>query len=286
MTRNARHPNLFVIGAMKSGTSSFHSYLDTHPQIFMSPVKEPFYFVHEDENAARLDWYLSLFEGVKDEIIIGESSTHYTIAPRKVGVPQRIAAFHPNPYLIYIMRDPVERIISQYWFHRWKQREPRDMQTAIREKPDYVDFSNYALQLSLYHEVFGKDAVKVVTFEQLKADPVRVMGDVYQWLGVDASHTSPRYFERRNVTPTEILPFGRTARTILFSKAVRSTVRTVFPRSLRQRLKRQLSTPVDRTSENVEQVKAYLRPILRPQVEELSRMLDREFPEWTTLYED
>src|SRR4051794_17663311 len=101
---------------MKSGTSSLHAYLATHPQIFMCPEKEPEFFAKEAIWSRGERWYLELFAGAKNESIIGESSTVYSKIPKFRGVPERIGKFNPEARFIYVMRDPIERTISQYWF--------------------------------------------------------------------------------------------------------------------------------------------------------------------------
>ena len=105
-------PTFIVIGAMKCGTNSLHRYLKLHPQICMSSTKEPNYFVEEKNYAEGIDWYQSLF---KDSTkALGECSTNYSKRPFFQGVAQRIQAVLPDVKLIYLLRDPVERIISHY----------------------------------------------------------------------------------------------------------------------------------------------------------------------------
>ena len=108
-------PNFFIIGAMKSGTSSLHSYLETHPSVFMCHPKEPCYFVDPDQ--LQPEWpelwrrgywkdeknYLKLFEGAGNAKIIGEASTDYTKLNLFTGVPERIASFCPDARFVYIM---------------------------------------------------------------------------------------------------------------------------------------------------------------------------------------
>ena len=110
-----RRPNLFIIGAMKSGTTTLHEYLDSHPQIAMSRIKEPGFFVEELTLRQGEDWYLSLFEQDDRFRYRGESSTHYTKLPVFRGVAERLSRFNPEARLIYIMRNPIERLVSHYW---------------------------------------------------------------------------------------------------------------------------------------------------------------------------
>ncbi len=120
---------------MKSGTTSLHSYLATHPQIFMSLNKEPEYFAKQEVFKGE-DWYLSLFRSAAGIQIVGESSTTYARLPYFPGVPDRIAKFNPEARFIYVMRDPVERSISQYWFRvALFRRKARNADSNARRAP-------------------------------------------------------------------------------------------------------------------------------------------------------
>src|SRR5881398_2677233 len=108
-------PNLLVIGASKCGTTSLHHYLGLHPEIGMSRVKELHYFVEEPTESS-LRWYASQFP---DAPVRGESSPSYTQRHRSPLVAARIARVLPDVKLVYIVRDPVERLLSSYRFHRY-----------------------------------------------------------------------------------------------------------------------------------------------------------------------
>ncbi|MEQ1486826.1 hypothetical protein [Methyloglobulus sp.] len=100
--QKARLPNLFLVGAMKSATTSLHNYLDLHPEIFMTKDlwKEPGYFVKEINFGKGIDWYLDLFKDAKNEKFLGESSVGYTRSPNYPGAPERIHDFCPNAKII------------------------------------------------------------------------------------------------------------------------------------------------------------------------------------------
>src|SRR5205085_5600381 len=138
-----------------------------------------------------LEWYLQLFAPANEAIVVGESTTEYSRAPRFPGVPGRIAKFNPDARFIYVMRDPVERTISQYWFHVRFCGERRDMLTAIREDAQYTDASNYAMQLTPYLELFGLDKIATLTFEDLCQNTCRVVQNLFCWLRVDSSFVPP-----------------------------------------------------------------------------------------------
>lgn len=283
MTGN--RPNLFIIGAMKSGTSSLHRYLGSHPAVFMSEPKEPGYFVEELTWPNGEAWYLNLFAGAAGRPIIGESSTEYAKAPSFGGVPERIARFNPEARFIYVMRDPVERAISHYWHMVVNNAEYRDMEQAVREDPRYREFSHYRMQLDHYIAIFGRERILAIVFEEMKATPVEVVQRVFRWLGIDDSFVPPNLGIRANVTPAMVERVrGRGYLHGFRFSRFWNTVGPHIPRSFR-RLGRSLAEErVDRTSEPQRGVAEYLRPELLEQTIALTELLGREFPEWTTLH--
>ena len=182
-------PNLFIIGAAKAGTTTLHQTLSEHPDIFMSDLKEPAFFVPELQYHPKSEaWYLSLFEGGRDRAYRGESSTHYAKIPLFEGVPERVHAFAPDARLIYLVRDPIDRALSHYW-HNTRSRRPefkedRPMLEAIEGDPLYRSYSDYTMQLEPWFELFGKDAVAVMVFEEMVEDPVKALEPVLLDLGL------------------------------------------------------------------------------------------------------
>src|SRR5207248_4759471 len=274
-------PNLFVIGAMKSGTTSLHAYLGSHPQIFMCPEKEPSFFAKETISSRGEDWYLKLFAAAGSKPVIGESSTAYSRIPLFPGVPERIAKFNPEARFIYIMRDPIERIISQYWYKVRFWGERCDMLTAIRGDLRLTVASNYAMQLAPYFERFGSDRIAALTFEELSRNPSNVSRQLFAWLGVDASFVPPNLDQRENVTPQSIV-LPKMGLLNHVGCALKPLIPSPVFAAAKRRLQRYES--IDRNSSSVDEVIEFLRPIQKEQVARLEEMLGRSFPEWTTLY--
>lgn len=292
-------PNLFVVGAMKSGTTSLHSYLDAHPSIFMVPNKEPTHFVDGEQlrPVSSRAWeagfwkdqqrYLDLFADAGDAAIIGESSTNYSKRPMIDGVAERIAAFDPGARIVYVMRDPIERTLSHYWhFVRWHE-EARDPLTAVQQEPRYRAVSHYAMQLAPYLEHFGRDQVEVLTLEALRADPARVMAELYAWLGVDAGFRPDNLGERQNVAADAATQArGRGILHRLRRSDTWARVSGLVPPGIR-RLGRSLAErEVDRGEVDMDAAIAHLRPLQQQETRELAELLQRDFPEWTTLAGD
>jgi ParB-like chromosome segregation protein Spo0J len=176
-------PTFVVIGAMKAGTTTFASHLDRHPEIFVSRPKEPQFFSQRWDRG--LEWYETLFEKAGDAIARGEASTTYTKLPMHPEAAERMAATIPDARLIYLVRDPVDRMRS-HWLHRVHDgEETRPIEQALREEPRYTNRSRYAMQLEHYLERFPRQHMYVVQAEEMYVDPAAVLPNVFRFLGVD-----------------------------------------------------------------------------------------------------
>jgi len=154
--RHAELPNLIIIGGLKCGTTSIHHYLGLHPEIQMSKPKELNFFAEELNWDLGLDWYASRFDNRFK--VRGESSPHYTNLPRFSGVPERIHQHCPDARLLYMVRDPIKRILS-HWVHATGAGyETREM-VATLSQPDssYIQRSMYWMQLQPYLELFERE---------------------------------------------------------------------------------------------------------------------------------
>lgn len=292
-----RKPNLMIIGAMKSGTTSLHSYLAGHPDVFMCTPKEPCYFVDRIQLQEQWPWmaaqgywaseanYLKLFEEAGDAKIVGESSTLYTKLPQNTGCAKRIHEFDPDMKLLYIMRDPVQRAISHYWHQVRNDNESMDILEAVKQDPQYVDVSHYRMQLEAFLELFPKEQLFTLTFEEMKRDLNGTLTEIFTWLEVDPKIVRIDSSEKRHVTPETVWRtkgFGLLER--FRHSFIWDTVGKKCPAPIRRLGRKLAATPIDRKEVDLTEVKNYLRPIQIEQTKALSALLGREFPEWRTLY--
>jgi hypothetical protein len=274
-------PNLFIIGAMKSGTTSLHAYLAQHPDIFMSDPKEPGYFIKEENLSRGEDWYLGLFAEAKQAKVWGESSAVYSMIPLYAGVPERIFRFNPEARFVYLMRDPFQRTLSHYKHLVYHHRERRDLLTAILSHPPYVNVSNYAMQLRPYFDRFGRQQVYVLTFEELVRNTSRAVGDLICWLGLDKSSPLPDVLPVENVTPKRgILKGGLLGKFI--HSAYWKPFDRVFPSLLKLKTRWLFEQEIEPDPALVAETRRYLAPIQSKQIEDLCNLLGRDFPEWTS----
>ncbi|HET6570720.1 MAG TPA: sulfotransferase [Solirubrobacterales bacterium] len=190
--RHAKLPNLIIVGGLKCGTTSIHHYLGLHPQIQMSKPKELNFFVEELNWDLGLDWYASRFDDRFE--VRGESSPHYTNLPRFRGVPERIKANCPDARLIYMVRDPIKRILS-HWVHATGAGyETRELVPTLSE-PDssYIHRSQYWMQLQPYLELFEREQIEVIAQEELQREREQTMRKAFRFAGVDESFTSEQF---------------------------------------------------------------------------------------------
>jgi hypothetical protein len=217
-------PDLIVIGTMKCGTSALHRYLDAHPEISMARQKEVNFFngpatppPGDDRSWWRtgqwhrgVDWYADQFDPRAP--LRGEASPAYT-SPDNPEVPARMASVVPDVRLLYLVRDPLERALSQYAHHRRDGAEPREPAEALLD-PDsqYLARSRYAERLCPYLRVFDREQVHVVVQERLLADPSTELAAVYAHVGADpgpaAAHRPARQAPERR---TRVSPGLRAA---------------------------------------------------------------------------
>lgn len=181
-----KSPDFFIIGGMKCATSTLHEQLALQSGIFMTELKEPNYFSNDEIFAQGQDWYLSHFQAAQSTDICGESSTHYTKLPTYPHTVDRLLNAYPNAKLIYIMRHPVDRLVSQF-IHEWSQLviKDKDINQAIKDFPELVDYGRYSYQLTPYFDRLPRSQILPIFFEQMLKQPQVELERVSQFLGYD-----------------------------------------------------------------------------------------------------
>jgi len=280
LQRKNIRPNLFIVGAMKSGTTSLHNYLDMHPDIYMSINKEPAYFVRELNLSKGEEWYLSNFAEVRDEKIIGESSTDYTKLPHYKGVANRIYEFNSDSRIIYIMRDPVQRSISHYWWDVKWSGETRGPLEAIKHSNWIINCSDYAMQIKPYMDTFGSDNVYITTLEELTADPGEVLSSIFSWLGVEAFNIDQSGLgKRHNVSDSHVKMLFGGKLPWLKDSILWRFMKQILPAKLRSTLVSRLSVGISKHND-IDDIENYLRPVMENRIEELEVLTGKGFDIW------
>ena len=233
-------PDFIIIGAMKSATSTLHTQLALQDGIFMSTPKEPNYFSDDLEYARGERWYQSLFSDASAADICGESSTHYTKSPDYPLTVERIARLLKKPKFIYVMRHPIDRLVSHY-IHQWSQNKFKcDINQAIDQYEELTAYSCYASQLEPYFKQFGRDSVLPVFSEAIRLNPQNQLQRVADFIGFDGAVTWQDDIVAQNVSGDRVRAFKG------YSWLVESSVmtflrRALVPQSFRDRVKKSLT---------------------------------------------
>ncbi len=198
-------PNFFIAGAARSGTTSLNRYLSQHPEIFITPRKEPHFFASHhfprtgpgDEILNRRvvhdkEQYAQLFMDVRGAKAIGESSVFYLCFPDSA---ERIAEMAPGAKIIVLLREPAERAYSAYMLLVRDGREALDFSEGLRREEErkdkgyepmwwYRELGLYYEQVRRYLEVFGSERVKVLLYDDLFTNPEETLREVFSFLEV------------------------------------------------------------------------------------------------------
>jgi hypothetical protein len=292
-------PNFLVIGAMKSGTTALYNFLNQHPQIYMSPIKEPHFFsLAQSEFAqeyisrspsivATLEDYKKLFQGVTDEIALGECSPSYLNYPEAA---QNIHKSLPNIRIIAILRNPIDRAFSHYWHQvQIGETQPTQFIDAFWQDDlshtahgDYWESykvqSMYGEHISRYIDLFGPDQVRVYIYEEYAKNPQKVMSDIYQWLGVD-DQFEPQYMR--------FWGSGQPRSRILYRflkkpNPVKALLKRIVPNPrLRQRMKYYVfNRNLKKTETLTPEIRRQLIPVFRDDIKKLEALIHRDLSAW------
>src|SRR3954452_15458303 len=175
-------PNLVVIGAQKCGTSGLHYYLSLHPEVSMSRPQELNFFIEERNWPRGVDCSRRHFD--PRARVRGESSPNYTAYPQHEGVPKRMHELLPDARLIYLVRDPLERIAAHWVPNYSKRRERGDLrETLTHPQTSYIERSRYAMQLERFLELYDRDRVLVIEQDDLRRDRAATLRSVFEFVG-------------------------------------------------------------------------------------------------------
>jgi len=217
-------PNLFIVGAAKAGTTSIYNYLKDHPEVYLSPIKEPNYFNTElkfkdcrpeIQKSIYLDFdeyfdretlkekhfacfdrkeeYLKLYRDVKEEKVIGEFSTSYLHSSKAA---EEIYNFNEDSKIIIILREPVSRTLSHYHMDLNAGFNTNNILEDLKNDFNstkkgycisnmYIDLSLYYRHVKRYLDVFPKEQILFIKFEDLVKNNKTVLEDLYSFLGLN-----------------------------------------------------------------------------------------------------
>ena len=179
-------PNFIIIGAAKSATTTLTTILPRHPDIFISKPKEPKFFGRYHSKG--WDWYASRFKDGSLLALRGEASTLYASRMKSFRrAPELMRRCLPHLKLIYIVRHPLDRIVSQWRHYRGRRPDCADFRDLMDDRTLrrlVVGCSLYYRHLSSFREHFPDEQIHCMTFEDLLDDPDRSLRQMLRFLGV------------------------------------------------------------------------------------------------------
>ena len=230
-------PDFIIIGAMKCATTTLHEQLAAQSGIFMSEPKEPNFFSDDSQYQQGINGYWALFDSASAADLCGESSTHYAKLPTYPNTIERIQKHLPDVKVIYIMRHPIDRLVSQY-IHEWTQKNVSvEINRALTKHPELIQYSQYSMQLKPYLETFGPERVLPVFMEKLRNRPQPELERVCRFIGYTAVPTWQDQLNQQHVSSDRMrqnvwrdllvdIPILRAIRRQFVPKAVRTWVRS------------------------------------------------------------
>jgi len=272
-------------------------YLGQHPDIFMYSGPEPHFFGSD----VRLSWfprlteetYLQLFSEAKDETLVGEKSTSYLASERAA---EEIKAFSPDAYIIAMLRNPVDLVYSLHseLLFMGVETIPDFLEAITTEaerttaqraySPDapnvsarvYREAVRYAEQLQRYFDIFGRDRVHVIIYDDLKQDTAAVYAKTLRYLKMGEEFRPDFVVVNPNKRHRSVFIQRPPALALRLAKAI-------MPKHIRRKLKTGLENlntveesrrPLDR------ELRVRLQAEFSPDVQRLSRLLDRDLSIW------
>ena len=307
-------PNFFIVGAAKAGTTSIYRYLSKHPDVYMSPIKEPHYFCKDircknfnksylENSRFNLDDYLSkhiliekhiayiedelqyleLFRDVKNEKMIGEASTGYLYS--KVAA-QEIYEFDSHAKIVMVIRNPIDRAFS-HWMMDLRDNDVchKSFIDAIAddqakkekgwgESHLYIELGLYFEQIKRYQDVFCKDQILIMLYDDLKDNAYKFYSEIVSFLNLEPINIDTN--KRHNAASIPKYPLMNS---IIKNLGLNKCFGSILPITIKQNIKKIMSNTDDLpvlTSRDQEQVARYFSD----DIEKLEKLITRELSNW------
>ena len=292
--RESIWPNFYIVGAVKSGTTSLYAYLRQHPQVFLPGRKEPHFFTqprpsreqaHLIRYVADAEHYHHLYRGADAFPRIGDASPSYLWCPEAA---QRIHQVAPDAKIIVILRDPVERAYAQYLMDFTEGAIHLPFAQALRrdwERPDkgwgvsqlYVELGQYSEQIRRYQTLFGRDRVLVLLLEDLKKRPRTVLETVAEFLEIDPGPIADMDLDKAYNAHRSAR--GVWVRYLAGSRLSRFIGDAILPRAWGKYIWQRWLLRDHGKPAMDEDARGFLQEIYAPEVSALEQLLERPLPE-------
>ena len=296
-------PDLFIVGAPKCGTTAMYIYLKEHPEIFMSEEKELHYFGSDLKShwfQRDLNKYLSHFSACNGGKRVGEASVWYLYSKKAA---LEIKDFSPSSRIIIMLRNPIDMMYSNYYQFLYNGNENLpSFNEAIEAEEDrkrgmsipetvhfveglfYCDTARFSRQVQRYFDVFGRDRVHVIIYDDFKSDTAKVFRETLEFLEVDPAF-QPNF---KIINPNKLVRL-KTLRNLIVKPPGWYTAagRLLLPDSLREYMVHLLKSINKNFNTSFEvrppmdmELRRRLQKKFEPEVEQLSSLLCRDLTHW------
>jgi hypothetical protein len=312
----SRTPNLFLVGAPRCGTTALYTYLKAHPDVFMSPIKELHYFSTDlfqpaPQATIRNERdYLAMFAAARDQTWVGEASPFYIYSALAADA---IKAFSPDARLIVTLRNPADMMYSMYLLRVRAapfvpaQETSRSFEQALADGPArlrgellppgaptdpgrclylcYQELARLADRVARLIEVFGRQSIHVVVFDDFVSDTPAAYEQLCHFLGVDASFRPDFGLSHAQRIGSVVTRSGRLARLLWRPHPVIARpARALLPGGVRRALRHRLAQWNDRSPPPLSlDTRRRLLDACAPDVRRLGQILDRDLTHWLVL---
>ena len=288
-------PDFIVVGAAKAGTTALYWYLADHPQVFMSRVKETNYFAFGlDERGhllygdpelhhfpiTTLDAYERSFEGAGDARAVGEASPIYLECPQSA---TRIRDTIPDARILCGLRDPIDRAYSDYQMYLRSRGRRFDPARELTPSAAWARPDSHWMQISMYHEalrryfdVFPRERIFVFLFDDLKADQVGLVRDIYRFLGTDDGFV-PDFGTPHNVGG---MPASMLLERVLTNDSLRRAVDPWIPQRAADWARRTRTRNLRRAPRLPSELGKELRERFREDIGQTAELIGRDLSFW------
>ena len=267
--------DFMIIGAQKCGTSTLFSILNTHPSLVGCSTKEPDYFSKVVNWKTHLSQYENLFEP-RDNVMYFEGSTTYTCYPSfKLNIWDDLFEYNPELKFIYIVRNPVDRIISSYMHVYERGFTDLSLANAICQDAFQIATTRYYVQILPFIERFGRDRVLILEFDDLTRDTSELVRRTAEFLGVDSSQFGQYDSIHANASLTQKRKHHKYTNPPWYLKVVKRVAPPLWDK---------LTDNSDRTFDEKPVLEAEYREVivrlLKPDIDALEELIGKDLSPW------
>ena len=281
-----RWPNFFIVGGARSGTTSLYEHLKQFESIFLPSIQEPRYFspnVNPDlfmtKTIRSKDKYLALYKDVKDEIAICDCSPTYLWDK---DAPYLIHEQVPDAKIMMILRNPVERAYSHYLELYSIGTETDDFKTVVNKSlncsKDYsdrvIDCGRFAKQVQRYIDVFKRESIKIIIFEEFIKNTKQTIIEVLDFLNIDSNIEHLQFEKAYNQF---VVPRNKFFKSLIRNNVLRKLGKNILPRNTLKKLKTITDKPVNKPKMDLE-TRKQLEIIYQPDILFVENLLGQKLP--------